>query len=69
VGDADADFVSARAGEVEKKRPAAIEGFMTVDATSGCCRRTCRANILIPVLSNLCDVAVSWEKLDVAVHY
>ena len=51
--DVDADFVSARAGEVEKKCPAAIEGFMMVDAASGCCRRVCLVSTLILMLTNL----------------
>lgn len=51
--DADADFISARAGEVEKKHLAAIEGFMMADAAIDCCQRTCRVSIFILVLSNL----------------
>lgn len=51
--DVDADFVSARAGEVEKNRPAAIEGLMIVEAARACCHRACLVSILILVLSNL----------------
>lgn len=51
--DVDADFVSARAAEVEKNRPAAIEGLMIVEAARGCFRRACLVSILILVLSNL----------------
>lgn len=51
--DVDADFVSARADEVEKNRPVAIESLVIVEAARSCCRITCLVSILIMVLSNL----------------